>query len=319
MPSPTKAQPERPRFDAVAWMIHRRIFTRAQFIAAHPNGKKAPSTAETIIRYHLAQGRIRVLRRGLYCVEDADPFMVASQLAPDAVLAYDGAAAFWELLYRPPLQAVTYLSKERVPEITLDGVLLRRVKATSPRREAQVEAHQDRDWTIFVTDVTRTLVDLLDRLDLGPGPEVVWECFLRGRARIDLAGVLQRARLVKNATTCARLGVFLEHLLPSEHPTLAALQKLRPAAPVYFDQATRGGLSNVFFKRWNLVVSGPLRRALSQPPIIVGALTPNEFTDPALMPEDSDSGETVIPELGERSVRYRKRRPSRRRAQSSRS
>lgn len=318
MPSPIKAQPDRPRFDAVAWMVHHRIFTREEFIAAHPNGKKAPSTAETIIRYHLAQERIRVLRRGLYCVQDADPFVVASQLTSDAVLAYDGAAAFWELIQDPMLPSITYLSKERVPEITLDGVLLRRVKAARPRNEPQVIAHQDREWTLYLTDLDRTLVDLLDRLDLGPGPEAVWEAFLRARARIQLPGLLARARAVKNATTCARLGVFLQHLLPPGHPALAALEKLRPAAPVYFDQATRTGRANAYFKRWNLVISGALHRSLQEPPGIVGALAPDEFTDPALMPPESDSGETRLPELAERPARYQQRRRPRRR-QSSRS
>lgn len=105
---------------------------------------------------------------------------------------------------------------------------------------------------IRVTSLDRTLVDVLDRPDLGGGWEEIWRC-LESVEYFDLDKVVEYVQLLDNATTAAKVGYYLEQHAESlmvEEKHLKPLRQLRPKKPHYLQRGKRGKLVN----DWNLVI-----------------------------------------------------------------
>ncbi|MHB8873211.1 MAG: hypothetical protein ACYC8T_05940 [Myxococcaceae bacterium] len=105
---------------------------------------------------------------------------------------------------------------------------------------------------VKVTSRERTLVDVLDRLELGPRPAELWRCF-REAGALDRDLMIRHANDLGNRLAAARLGFFLENLPGTSPSQVRSLECLRPNSPGYFDRKkhTKGG---TFVPRWNLVV-----------------------------------------------------------------
>jgi predicted transcriptional regulator of viral defense system len=108
--------------------------------------------------------------------------------------------------------------------------------------------------TVRVTSLERTLVELLDRPDLGGGWEEIWRS-LESVEFFDLDRVVEYALALRNATTAAKVGFYLEThrkalMVTDDH--LKRLREHKPKEPHYLDRATRqsGRLAGA----WNLVV-----------------------------------------------------------------
>ena len=100
----------------------------------------------------------------------------------------------------------------------------------------------------------RTLVDVLDRPDLGGGWEEVWRS-LESVAYFDLAAVVEYARLLGSATTAAKVGFFLEQhrdMLMVDARHLDQLRDYAPRQPHYMDRGESS--KGVMVKGWNLIV-----------------------------------------------------------------
>jgi predicted transcriptional regulator of viral defense system len=80
------------------------VFRYEDFVAAHAGrGGRSRQTSASVLKQHVAAGRLLHLRRGLYATvprgADAenhpiDPYLVATQLADDAVVAWHAALQF---------------------------------------------------------------------------------------------------------------------------------------------------------------------------------------------------------------------------------
>ena len=104
-----------------------------------------------------------------------------------------------------------------------------------------------------VASLERTLVDVLNRPRYPGGWKEVWRS-LESMAFFELDRVVQYAFLLKNATTAARVGFFLEErrdVLVVDETHLARLRHHRPRRPHYLDRANRGGR---LAPDWNLIV-----------------------------------------------------------------
>ncbi len=101
-------------------------------------------------------------------------------------------------------------------------------------------------------------MDVLDRLDLGPGPEDVWRCFARAPA-LDLDAMVAWASRLGSSTLAARLGVFFEHWRGTPRSILRSLARMRPNSPVLFEPGKQGG---IFMREWNVVVPRELLKEL---------------------------------------------------------
>lgn len=91
--------------------------------------------------------------------------------------------------------------------------------------------------SVRVTSLEHTLVDVLDRPDLGGG----WEEIRRSLEMVeffDLDVVIEYTLLRESATTAAKVGLFLEQhqeALMVERSHLESLPALRPCMPHYLE------------------------------------------------------------------------------------
>jgi predicted transcriptional regulator of viral defense system len=244
------------------------------FLAANPvfrvedvaaQSRLKPAALKGLLRYHLDQGHLLRVRRGLYAtvprgtkLEQAkpDPFLLAAYMTGDAVLGFHTALEFHGRAYSAR-QEFTVWSAAPVRPFEFQGQTFRAVVpargAGSSRRMMTSVVEAERQGLLLrVTTLERTLVDVLDRPDLSGGWEEAWRS-LEMVEYFDLDQVVAYVRLLKNATATARVGFYLEQhaqALQVDATHLRALRRLRPAQPRYMDR-DRGGK---WVAAWNLVV-----------------------------------------------------------------
>ncbi|MFI5379064.1 MAG: type IV toxin-antitoxin system AbiEi family antitoxin [Tepidisphaerales bacterium] len=248
------------------------VFTTEQFREFQSQrGSTSQWTRKALLAHYERRQRITRIRRGVYAVvpsgttpENApvDPYLVASRLAPDAVLGYHTALSFhgrahsvaqrFEFLTATGSRALTFRSWQFRP--VLFPKVLRRMK----QQRFGVQEAEQAGLPVRVTALERTLVDVLDRPDLGGGWEEIWRS-LETVEFFDLDQIIEYATILGNATTAAKVGFFLEqHREPLmvEDGHLAQLSALRPKEPHYLDRATK--TEKKLVAKWNLMVPASL-------------------------------------------------------------
>lgn len=229
--------------------------------------KNVTKSRKNILEFHRRKGRIVKLRRGLYATVPAgfdpakypvDPYLVASKMTGDAVLAYHSALEIHGYAHSV-FNQFYFLSEKRVKPFRLQSYEIRSV--TIPSRLVAksksfygVEERDRMEDKIKVTNIERTLVDVLDRPDLSGGWEEIWKS-LEPLAYLGTDKILEYLLLLENATTTAKVGFFLEthqESLMVDDVFLCALEELRPKEPHYLSRRNRGNAG--LAKRWNLLV-----------------------------------------------------------------
>jgi predicted transcriptional regulator of viral defense system len=225
-------------------------------------------TLYNLLTYHQKQGHILRIRRGLYysvpkgtdptrC--SVDPFLVASKMAEDSVIAYGSALDLHGKLHSTQ-NRVIYLTKKRVMasfdfrEIKYQAVAVPSALKTAGQEAFGIQSMDRLGQQVLVTSLERTLVDVLDRPYLCGSWEEIW-LSLEGIEYLDMDQVLSYALLLANSTTIAKLGFFLEthreaFKLPEKH--LEELRKHCPAKPHYMDRAQKQPQKMI--AKWNLIV-----------------------------------------------------------------
>ena len=221
--------------------------------------------AESLLAYYVGTERVVRIRRGLYAVVprgiDADrflpdPYLVASRLASDAILVYHTALGFHGRAYSVSSE-YAFLSDRKVRSKEYRGCRFRRVAHPEALRrvgaeEFGVETADRQGLDVRVTSLERSLVDVLDRLDLGGGAEEVWRS-AESVEYYDVTEVVKYTLLLQNATTAAKVGFFLEQhreQFTADTGQLAELREARPRQPHYMKPAPPGRLDAA----WNLIV-----------------------------------------------------------------
>jgi predicted transcriptional regulator of viral defense system len=182
-----------------------------------------------------------------------DPYMLASRLQSDAVVAYHAALQFHGRAYSL-WRRFHYLTSARTLRFSFRGAEFVPVRARSHELldDGVVdEAHGG--GSVRVTTLERTLVDVLDAPRYGGGWEEIWRS-LEMVEFFDLDAVVEHALKRGVALTAARVGFFLEQhreLLMVEERHLDALRAHAPAQPLYFDRKREAGK---LVHSWNLVV-----------------------------------------------------------------
>jgi predicted transcriptional regulator of viral defense system len=250
------------------------------FFATHPvfthedlveflsgKGSTNVKTRESILHHYTKSGRLLRVRRGLYLTVPpgftpercpVDPYLVASRMAPDAVLAYHTALELHGKAYSVH-EEFTYLTQTGSRPLDFRGRRYRGVgypkKLMEKGQESFGVMSVDRQGLdVRVTSLERSLVDVLDRPSLGGTWEEIWRS-LELVEFFDLDKVVEYARLLNNATTAAKVGFFLEQhkdtLMPNEDH-LEHLRSFTPKKPHYM--VRNGRKAGRFMKKWNLVV-----------------------------------------------------------------
>jgi predicted transcriptional regulator of viral defense system len=242
------------------------VFRHEEFVAARTVRKRSTSTSNNLLAKHVAAGRLLRVRRGLYATvpqgvkpdrASVDPYLVASRVTGDGVVAYHAALQFhgraysvwrrFHYLTRRPSKPFSFRDLEFVPV------------------QAPLAVRSRRDWgggvaeaphaggRVRVTTLERTLVDVLDAPDKSGGWEEIWRS-LEMVEFFDLEAVIAYAVALGSALTVARVGFFLEQhrdALMVEDRHLARLRAHAPAQPRYLDGVRRPGR---LVSPWNLIV-----------------------------------------------------------------
>jgi len=224
-------------------------------------------TQEALLSYHVKAGNLVRVRRGLFAVVTpgtspeffvVDPYLVAAKLVDDAVIGYHSALAFYGKSYSVSHQFCV-LTHSRSASILFREDVFRLVLFPKSLREKNqqffgVKTILHRGCQLRLTGFERTLVDILDRPDLGGGWEEVWRT-LESVEYFDLDRVIEYALLLDNATTIALVGFYLEQHqkeLRVKDSHLKKLETHRPKQPHYVDKQLKS--SSKFNSRWNLII-----------------------------------------------------------------
>jgi predicted transcriptional regulator of viral defense system len=243
------------------------VFRFDEFAAAHAaGGRRSRQTTASVLKQHVATGRLLHLRRGLYASvprgaaresHPVDPYLLTTQLAADGVVAYHAALQFhgkvyslWDrfhYLTRGRQRRFIFREQEFVP-VQIPAAL-----RNHPDLGGGVVERRHAGGLVRVATLERSLVDVLDAPELNGGWEEVWRS-LEMVEFFDLDAVLAYTRLLGSALTAARVGFFLDQhrdTLMVEAHHLDAFRGLAPAQPRYLDARREPGK---LVKDWNLVV-----------------------------------------------------------------
>ena len=244
------------------------VFRFEDFVSAHQagGGRKASASMATL-KQHVRAGNLLRVRRGLYAVVPrgqtpetvrVDPYVLATHLAPDAVVAYHGALQFHGKAHSLS-RRVPYLTCTHAKPFTFRGSDFVPVAFPPPLR-ARADlgggiVEQPRDGArVRVTSLERTLVDVLDMPRHGGGWEEIWRS-LESVEFFDLDAVAEHALALHSAVTVAKVGFYLEQhraALMVEDRHLDRLRPHAPARPMYLERGTRE--PGKLVPGWNLVV-----------------------------------------------------------------
>lgn len=256
------------------------VFRLDEFRTAHQAaGERSPETTGSVLKQHVAAGNLLNVRRGLYARvprgADAatfrvDPYLLASRLSEDAVIAYHSALQLLGKAHSLS-QRLTYLSRRRAKPFDFQDTRFVPVLAQASLRKLPdlgggVREERRQGLTVRVTGYERTLVDVLDAPEHGGGWEEIWRS-LEGIEFVDLDFVVDYALCLGSALTVARVGFFLEQHrdeLMVEDRHLDVLRAHAPTQPRYFERRHRKG--GKLLPRWNLIVpENVLERAWAEP------------------------------------------------------
>ena len=244
-----------------AWEGNR---THEEFVAARPH--RSRRTTQNLLASHVAAGRLLRLRRGLYATvprgvdpqrAPVDPYLVASKLTADAVVAYHAALQFHGKAYSI-WRRYHYLTRARARPFSFREAAFVPVQAPlSLRAHASlgggVAEVRHGGGLVRVTTLERSLVDVLHAPETAGGWEEIWRS-LELVEFFDLDAVIEYALALGSALTVGRVGFFLEQhreeLMVEDHH-LERLRAGAPSQPRYLDARREPGR---MVSRWNLVV-----------------------------------------------------------------
>jgi len=241
------------------------VFTTADWKGyLSTRGSEKQNTRKNLLAYHRDKGRILQIRRGLYATVptgsgpstfQVDPFLVAAKLKPDSVLAFHTALEFHGRAYST-FKRLTYTSTNRSASLRFQSNDYASVKEQQSfnKKPIGVQTILRSHIEVRVTSLERTLVDVMHRPDLSGSWEEIWRS-LGSVEYFDIDQVIKYTRTLKNATTAAKVGFFLDQhrdALLLDNSYIVPLQRLIPHQPHYLERGNRKDCKLV--KDWNLMV-----------------------------------------------------------------
>lgn len=244
------------------------VFTHKEFVDfLYTQGSNNIRTRETILRHYINTGRLLRIRRGLFLTVPraitpeecpVDPYLIASRISPDSVLAYHTALELHGKSYSTYDEFVHLTESGSRPLLFRD---LRFKSVTFPNKLKNkgmelfdVITVERSGMDVQVTSLERTLVDELDRPLLSGTWEEIWRS-LELVEFFDIDKVVAYATLLGNSTTSSKVGFFLEQykdrLMPNDQH-FNQLRSLKPLKPHYMTR--EGRRSGRLVKEWNLIV-----------------------------------------------------------------
>jgi len=231
------------------------VFTGEEFAARPGSGHSQKRRAqESLLAHYVRSGRLLRLRRGLYAavpfgVESSayrpNPYLIAGKMADDAVAAYHTALELHGKAHSVHEEFV-FLShrtvrKARIYGGEFHGVPFQKALLDGRKEMYGVVEMERLGLDIRVTTLERTMVDVLDRPELGGGWEEIWRS-LESIEYLDLEQVVRYTLMLKNGTTAAKVGFFLDQhrgALMVEDKHLRRLKRHLPEQACYMERGKR--------------------------------------------------------------------------------
>jgi predicted transcriptional regulator of viral defense system len=208
---------------------------------------QAPSL-NMALQYYLKTGRIMRIRRELYAAvlpgqaPDSvmvDPYLIAGKSAVDSVLAYHTALELHGIAYSA-FGHVTYLTSQKNKPFEFQDRWFQAVSHPLILKKSQrtlfaVQSINRGGVDIFITNLARTFVDIVDRIELCGGWEEVCRA-LNSMAVLNVEEVIEYCLILKNACLSAKVGYFLEQrqgAFKIHETQLRPLLLAKPKTPQY--------------------------------------------------------------------------------------
>ncbi len=247
------------------FLSHNQIFTTEEMRAALEI-EKGSSTLNNLLAYHLRQGHIIRIRKGIYYTilrgadaktHSIDPYLIASKMTADATLAYHTSLGFHGKLHSLRTDFIYITQRKLKPPFVFRNTSFKGIsipKGTLGHPDFGVEMVEYLGCKIRVTTLERTFVDILDRPNLIDNWEEIWRS-LESIGYLNIQQVLAYAKLLNNATTYARVAFFLDQhraAFSLSERDLVVFDTFIPKSPHYLDLHNKE--PNQLVARWNLIV-----------------------------------------------------------------
>jgi predicted transcriptional regulator of viral defense system len=219
------------------------------------------------LSYHHKVGNLIHIRKFLYAPKPSsikkenfwiDPYLLAGKASQDAVLAYHTALELHNLAYTT-FEELTFLTVTLSKPFVYGSQRFRSVSfpksiLAKDKKDNNIEIIQRQGINLKITNLERTIVDILDRPDLGGGWEEIWRS-LDHLTHFDIKKLVGYTLLLDNATTTAKVGFFLEqrpvYLSVNAHYIKKLLAHI-PKQPHYMNRTQRS--KGQYIKKWQLIV-----------------------------------------------------------------
>jgi predicted transcriptional regulator of viral defense system len=258
------------RKDIREFLEHYPVFTLEElrkYFSIQNGGRKASD----LVQYNKSMGRAGVIKQGVYYAirpgqsaqkAPVDPFLVASKLAPDAVLSYHSALdllGFGHSVFN----AYYCFSNRFRPALRFRHDHFRIVVTPGKLREKSQELFgtekvERLGVKLVVTGKERTLIECLEKPHNCGGFEEMYRS-LEKIPFIQPDVLLEYLSLREQKSLYARVGFFLEQHREDLHVEESLFRQLAhsvPAQPVYWTPQSKGG---ILVKPWNLIVRKAVR------------------------------------------------------------
>ncbi len=248
------------------------VFRYEEFahLKAEQGANDPRAAARKALLYYTNTARLLNVRRGIYAVVPpdispdqvaVDPYLLASKLSNDSVLAYHTALELHGVAYSA-FEQFTFFTAQKIKPFEFRGQKFQPVALPVALKKSGdsnfgIEELDRQGMAIRVTNLARTFVDVLDRVELCGG----WEEVVRSisnMAALDVDTVIKYCLLLNNRILAAKVGFFLEQrqgAFKVSADVLQPLMKKKPLTPQSLVAHEREGGQLV--KKWNLIL--PLR------------------------------------------------------------
>lgn len=208
-------------------------------------------SAQTLLMRYQKQGYVSKVRRGLYCVNniathlpEANKFQVASAVTPTSYIAYHAAMEYHGLAHQVYYD-VAVGGEQTFNAFEFDGnhFAFHRIPVHIGVDNPITDSH------VRVTNVERTMVDCIDRIDLCGGWEELTNClmsvqYLREEMLITILKAYDKIALYK------KVGFLLEKLhMPVSSSLIDTCKQYAKESVTYL---TSDGDSDTFNAVWRL-------------------------------------------------------------------
>lgn len=228
--------------------LHSKLLFTPQDVAQITGNKRS---AQTLLLRYQQKGLISKIRRGSYCVNniatnlpEANKFQIASAITSSSYVAYHAAMEYHGLAHQVYFN-VDIGGQQAFNSFTFDGnnfcfhQVATHIYVDTPIADTHVK----------VTNVERTIVDCIDRIDLCGGWEELINCLLSVQYIRDEI-VLSVLKAYNKIALYKKVGFLFEKLhLPGEGRIIAACLPYAKESVTYL---TSDGDSDTFNASWRL-------------------------------------------------------------------